>query len=134
MKLKTLSFISVLILLLTGVGMAQSPCDHVTLDWLNAQVHLPKDARIVHTAETLGICEVVLAMDGDLVPAYAGKDWLLAGQMFSKGNSVTRETMESLSDVAEQERQLAKEKEALAEENANFFSRRTPGNWRIWSP
>lgn len=116
-----------LILMLTMPCLAQSPCDHVTLEWLNSQVTVPPDTRIVHTNEIHGLCEVVLAMNGDLVPTYAGSDWILAGQMFSQGRSVTRETMDSLSDLAEQEKQLSKEKEALAVEKRKLFFKKNAG-------
>jgi len=127
MKLKILILFLSLMGAFTTSSLAESVCDHVTPEWLNSQVTFPPDARIVHTAGKMGICEVVLAMDGDLVPVYAGKDWLLAGQMFSGGNSVTRETMDSLSDLAEEERQLAKEKEALAEEKRKIYLRENVG-------
>jgi thiol:disulfide interchange protein DsbC len=125
MKLNHLMLCLIVILAFPAKGMAA--CDHVSAEWLNAQVPLPPDARIVHTAEKMGVCEVVLAMDGDLVPVYVGKDWLLAGQMFSGGKSVTRETMDSLSHLAEEERQMAKEQEALAREKRKLFFRDNAG-------
>ena len=121
MKSKILILCLMMITVFCSISMAQSACDHVTPDWLNSQVPLPSDARIVHSGEKLGICEVVLAMNGDLVPVYVGTDWLLAGQMFSGGKSVTRETMDSLSDLAEEERKMVKEKEALAKEKRKLF-------------
>jgi len=127
MKLKILVLYLIATVAFPALSMAGSACEHVTPEWLNTQVPLPPDARIVHSGEKMGICEVVLAMNGDLVPVYVGKDWLLAGQMFSGGKSVTRETMDSLSDLAEEERQLAKEKEALAKEKRKLFFKANVG-------
>lgn len=127
MKLKSAALVFTLTFFLAVSGRAQSACDHISLEWLNAQVPLPKDVRIVQSTEKMGICEVVLAMDGSLVATYAGKDWLLAGQLFSGGGSVTRKTMDSLADVAAQERELAKEKEALAEERRRLFFKENAG-------
>ena len=122
MTFKSLMFALALMISSVSPGLAQSPCDHVNLEWLTSQAPLPKDVRIVHQAERMGICEVVLSIDGNLVPTYAGKDWLVAGQMFAGKQSLTRETMAGLSDVAQEERRLAKEKEAMDQEKReNFF-------------
>lgn len=103
-----------LVLMLAIHGFAAGPCDHVTLEWIQGQAPLPPEAKLVHKAPSFGVCEAVVALNGDLVPLYAGQDYLIAGQMFAAGDSLTSKTMAGLSDVAEAERKLAEEKEALA--------------------
>lgn len=109
--------------LLAGVssGCAESVCDHVTLAWLQTQVPVPKDAELVFKKDQGVLCEAVLSIDGGLAPVYAGKDFIVAGQLYKNGVSITRKTMSSLSDLADAERKKAKEKEATAVEMRKIF-------------
>lgn len=95
-------------------GRAESVCDHVTLAWLQTQVPVPKDAELVFKKEQGVLCEAVLSIEGGLAPVYAGKDFIVAGQLYKNGVSITRKTMSSLSDLADAERKKAKGKEAKA--------------------
>jgi hypothetical protein len=96
-------------------------CRHVDLDWISSQVVLPQDVEIVFKEDRVGICEVVLAIDGDLVPFYAGKDFIVAGRMFKKQKDQTRDTMDGLSEIAEEVWEEAREKDALAAEERRAF-------------
>nr|WP_320014139.1 thioredoxin fold domain-containing protein [uncultured Desulfobacter sp.] len=102
-------------------GRAESVCDHVTLSWLQTQVPVPKDAKLVFKKEHGDLCEAVLSIEGSLAPVYAGKDFIVAGQMYKNGVSITRITMSSLSDLADAERKKAKEKEVKAVEMRKAF-------------
>ncbi|WP_287126790.1 hypothetical protein [Desulfobacter sp.] len=103
-------------------GHAESVCEHVTLAWLQTQVSIPKDAELVFKKEQGVLCEAVLSINGGLAPVYAGKDFIVAGQMYKNGVSITRMTMSSLSEVADAERKKAKEKEAKdVEMRKSFF-------------
>lgn len=104
-----------------SLGHAESICDHVTLAWLQTQVPVPKDAELVFKKEQGVLCEAVLSINGGLTPIYAGKDFIVAGQMYKNGVFITRETMSSLSNVADAERKKAKEKEAKAVEMRKAF-------------
>ena len=101
--------------------LAGSVCSHVDLAWLSEQVRLPKEAKIVLKQEQGNLCEVVVALNGNLAPLYAGKDFILTGQMYRKKQSLTRETMAGLKKVAEQEKRAAEEKAALAVEKRKTF-------------
>ncbi|MDD9303853.1 MAG: hypothetical protein HUK40_16520 [Desulfobacter sp.] len=103
------------------LAMANDACTHVDLDWISAQAPLPPDAKIVFKQEQSGLCEVVLSIEGRLAPIYAGKDFVMAGQMYKQGQALTRETMDGLSDVAQEEQKAAKEKEALLVEKRKAF-------------
>jgi len=102
-------------------GRAESVCDHVILSWLQSQVPVPKDAKLVFKKERGDICEAVLSLEGGLAPVYAGKDFIVAGSLYKNGVSITRMTMSSLSDVAAAERKKAKKREAEAVEMRKAF-------------
>ncbi len=103
-------------------GVSAEPvCTHIDIDWLAKQAPLPEDARIVHKKDQGDLCEVVLSLEGDLVPVYAGKDFLLVGKLFKNQKFITGETLDSLSEVAREERLKADEKEALGKEKRKAF-------------
>lgn len=103
---------------------SESVCSHVDLDWISSHISLPNDARILQMTERGELCEVVLAINGGLAPIYAGKDFILAGRLFKNGISLTRETLNAMSDVAEKEREKLAVKKALEKENrATFFKK-----------
>ena len=105
-------------------GFSESVCSHVDLDWISSQISLPNDARVLQMQERGELCEVILAVNGGLAPIYAGKDFILAGQLFKNGRSVTRETLNAMSDVAEKEREKLVAKKALEKEKrAAFFKK-----------
>lgn len=102
-------------------GRKESVCNHVTLAWLQTQVPVPKNAKLVFKKDQGGLCEAVLSIEGGLAPVYAGKDFIVAGQLYKNGVSITRKTMSSLSDVADAERKKAKAIEAKAVEMRKAF-------------
>ncbi len=118
-KIIVLGIIGILGMAVTS--FAGTVCTHVDMDWISKQVPLPPDARIVLKQEQGPLCEVVLAIDGSLVPVYTGKDFLLAGKLFKEGSFITKTTLAGLADVAEEEQQKMIEKEALAKEKRKVF-------------
>lgn len=126
-RLKSLAvFVLGFFVLLAGVSSGStessvSVCDHVTLEWLKSQVPIPKEAHLVFKKEQGSLCEAVLSIDGGLAPVYAGKDFIVAGQLYKKGVSLTRKTMSSLSGVADAEREKAKQREVKAVEMRKGF-------------
>ncbi len=79
-----------LLLACVSTGCAESVCDHVDMSWLQTQVSVPKDAKLVYKKEQGALCEAVISFDGGLAPLYAGKDFIVAGQLYKKGVSITR--------------------------------------------
>jgi len=109
-------------LLVLGSDLYALPaCSHVDMDWLSLQAPLPGNAKIVYKKDLGGLCEIVLSLDGALVPLYAGEDFLLVGKLFKNKKLITRETLDSLEDVAEKERMKADEKKALEKEKRKRF-------------
>jgi thiol:disulfide interchange protein DsbC len=120
MRLKILA-LAVLGILGTTACFGESACSHVTIDWISGHVPLPGDARVVLAREKGVLCEVILSIDNGLVPVYAGKDFILAGQLFEDGRSVTRETLAAMPDMVERERERAALKNDLERENRKSF-------------
>ncbi|MCP3941989.1 MAG: thioredoxin fold domain-containing protein [Desulfobacteraceae bacterium] len=110
----------VLLMLSFDVSAAEV-CTHVDMDWLSRQAPLPGDAKIVFKKDQGSLCEVVLSLGGDLVPFYAGKDFLLVGKLFKNKKFITRDTLNSLADVARKERVKVDEKKALEKAKRKAF-------------
>lgn len=115
--------IPILFILSAGLslGCAASVCDHVTLAWLQSQVPMPKETKLLFKQEQDTLCEAVLSIDGRLAPVYAGKDFIMTGSLYKNGASITRRTMAGLSDLAAAERKKNMEKEAKAVEMRKVF-------------
>jgi thiol:disulfide interchange protein DsbC len=105
----------------TTTCFGESVCSHVNIDWISGHVPLPGDARVVLAREKGVLCEVILSIDNGLVPIYAGKNFILAGQLFEDGRSVTRETLAAMPDMVERERERAALKNDLERENRKSF-------------
>jgi hypothetical protein len=105
-----------LLVLVGSDAVALPACTHVDMGWLSLQAPLPGNAKIVYKKDLGGLCEIVLSLDGKLVPLYAGEDFLLVGKLFKNKTLITRETLASLEEVAEKERIKANEIKALEKE------------------
>jgi len=105
-------------------GFPGSVCDHVDIDWISSQISLSSDARIVLKQEKGQLCEIILSVGGNLAPVYAGNDFILAGQLFKDHRSITKETMSTISDVIEKERQRAARESELGKEARRTFFRK----------
>lgn len=86
------------------IAFGESLCGHVTVEWISGHIPLPENARLVQTKERLSLCEAVLFIDGSLVPVYAGKEFVMAGQLFNNGRSITRETVTNMTAKVEKEK------------------------------
>jgi len=98
-----------------------SICTHVDGEWLSRQAPLPANAKIVYKKDHGTLCETVIAVNGELVPLYAGKDFLLVGTLFKEKKVITQETLDSLEDVALMERTRDHEKKAVENERRQLF-------------
>ncbi|MDX2441020.1 MAG: hypothetical protein QNK40_10780, partial [Desulfobacterales bacterium] len=110
------------VLLILGSAVSAEPvCTHVDMEWISQQVPMSQEAKIVYKKDQGELCEVVLALDGNLVSLYAGKNFLLVGNLFKDKKSITRETLDALTDIAQKERIKAEEKEELETERRRVF-------------
>lgn len=109
----------------------QNVCDHITMKWLNEQAPIPVPNKIILKKEQFGLCEVIISINGEFVPVYAGKNWILAGQMFSNRKQITDMTLRSIADLQAEERQktearriiLEKEQMKLIQENISVLDK-----------
>ena len=121
MKMKIVCLIALMLIPAGFQAVSADICSHVTPEWIDTHVPLAPDARIVLKRPSGEFCEVVLAVDGNLAPIYAGKSSLVAGRLFRDRVPVTRETMKGLSAEAEAEQAAAREKQALEEAGRKAF-------------
>ena len=109
------------LLVFSSVVSAEPVCTHVDIEWISQQAPMSQDAKIVYKKDLGELCEVVLALDGGLVSLYAGKDFLLVGNLYKDKKSITRETLGALADIARKERIKADKKEELKTEKRKAF-------------
>ena len=115
------SLVFFVLLVLSSAVSAEPVCNHVDMEWLSQQAPMSQKAKIVYKKDQGELCEVVLALNGSLVSLYAGKDFLLVGNLFKDKKSITRETLNALADIARKERIKADEKEELKTEQRKVF-------------
>jgi len=46
--------------------------------------------------EVFGLCEVIISIGGELIPVYAGRNFIIAGEMFSKREQITQKQMQKV--------------------------------------
>lgn len=81
---------------LTGICMAEpgnnvnsDMCKNINLLSLRAHVPVPP-AQIVSKRNVNGLCELILNIRGELVPVYATKNYVIAGEMFQDRTQITQ--------------------------------------------
>ena len=72
-----------------------SACKDITLASLQTHVPIPP-ATILSKQSVNGICEVILDINGQYVPVYAGKSYVIAGEMFQDKMQVTQTRLDNL--------------------------------------
>ena len=126
MKFMLRFFVLLFLVLSSGVS-AESICKHVDTDWLSRQAPIPSEAKIIYKKDLGVLCEVVLIIDGNLVPLYAGADFLLVGDLFKNKKIISQETLDSLQDIAREEQEKKDEKIILETEKRNAFFKQSLG-------
>ncbi len=83
-------------------------CKKVNLELLKKHLpgQIPANIKIVSKREFPGICEVVLKLGENFFPVYVGKDFVIAGRMFSHKNFVTWDVIKKL--MKQQEKKYEK--------------------------
>lgn len=122
-----LRFFMLLLSVLSSSVSAESICKHVDMDWLCRQAAFPPEAKIIYKKDLGALCEVVLTLDGNLVPLYSGADFLLVGKLFKNKKIITHETLDALQDVAREEQRKADEKMILEAEKRKAFFKQNLG-------
>ncbi|MCD4719330.1 MAG: hypothetical protein K8S13_05655 [Desulfobacula sp.] len=102
-------------------GATESICSHVDIEWASKHIPLPRDAKVVLKKEKEQLCEVILRVEGNLVPVYAGKNFILAGQLFKDGRSITRDSMAAIPDKIRAEQNQTGEKNNIEKARLEAF-------------
>lgn len=70
-------------------------CKDITLAVMQTHVPIPP-ASILSKHEVNGVCEVILDINGQYVPVYAGKNFIIAGEMFQDKKQITQTRIDGL--------------------------------------
>ena len=73
----------------TGNNVNGDMCKNINLISLRAHVPIPP-AQIVSKRSVNGLCELILNIRGELVPVYATKNYVIAGEMFQDRTQITQ--------------------------------------------
>jgi len=74
---------------------SKAPCKNIDLDWLNKHATMP-NASIMSKQTLDGLCEVILKIGKDYIPVYAGKTFIITGEMFKRKKAVTGPKIKAL--------------------------------------
>ena len=110
-----------MLLLLVCDGWSENACDGIDLKWIEGHTAMPGDVKIISQEDRGGICEVIMARGGNLIPGYAGKDFMVIGRMFRDRRDITVESLNALAPVIEKVREEAKEAEEKAATQRQAF-------------
>jgi len=86
------------ILLLPIISQADQSghaCKDITLAAMQTHVPIPP-ASILSKQEVNGVCELILDINGQYVPVYAGKNFIIAGEMFQDKKQITQTRIDGL--------------------------------------
>ena len=67
------------------------------------EVHLSKHApippyKVESKREVFGLCELILNVNGQLIPVYATRDFIISGEMFSHKRQITKAQLEKVKE------------------------------------
>lgn len=92
--------IALILIMMTSIipaahALDRPPCSDIDMTWLRTHTPIPS-GKIVSKREMGDLCEVILAFGNDFAPVYAGKDFIIAGEMFKDRRQITRTQMDTL--------------------------------------
>ena len=93
-----LAILTITLILFSRNVNAKEPdlaCKDITLASMQKHVPIPP-ATILSQHEVNGICEVILDINGQYVPVYAGKNFIIAGEMFQDKKQITQSRIDAL--------------------------------------
>lgn len=78
---------------------ADDPCLEVDLEWINRHVPIPQ-AEIMEKNAKNGLCQIILKVRNSYIPLYAGKDFVLAGEMYAGKVPIARPIINHYKKIA----------------------------------
>ncbi len=102
---KILILFFVLALAMPSFAVSKNPCSGVT--YATLQKHVPKlpQGKVLSKKPVFNLCEVIVDLNGKPYPFYVGKGYVIIGNLFSLGNSITSQDYQK---VREKETALLK--------------------------
>lgn len=70
-------------------------CKDIDLNAIRQHAPIP-NATIVSKKPVFGMCEVIMDINSEIVPIYASKDYIIAGEIFSKKRQITQASIDTL--------------------------------------
>ena len=115
-------FLFLFLIVFPCTAVSASVCDHVSLPFLQQHLPLPVTAKIIKKQERGSVCEVILQTQNEIAPIYAGKDFVLIGQLLQHKESVTQKTMIELQEKEKEEKnKLSLDKMMQDSKKESFF-------------
>ncbi len=97
MKYRLLAFtiLMAVIFFHSGTINADDLCSGIDSGFIKK--HLPvRNFSIVSKKPVRGLCEIIINFNDQLIPLYAGKDFVLTGNLYKEGEKLTEETINSI--------------------------------------
>ena len=92
---KSIFLASVLMAFMIFTTHAADPCGFIDLSWLKTHSPIPP-GNIVSKRSVGSLCEIILQIENEYVPLFAGQDFIIAGEMLQNRKQVTKERIDSL--------------------------------------
>ncbi len=83
------------IFLSTSFAEERNPCGNIDLAWLRTHSPIPP-GRIVSKHNIGSLCEIILKLGNEYVPAFAGDDFIVAGEMLKDRKQITKAKINAL--------------------------------------
>jgi thiol:disulfide interchange protein DsbC len=97
------SFVFVIGVIAATAEEIKDACALIDLPWLQRQVPLPETVEIVSKKEIAGLCEVVVGMGSKMYALYAGKDFIIVGEMYKEKQALTEQTLKEFQERRDKE-------------------------------
>jgi len=98
---KTLKFTQIIMMVLLVFSicipsaMAGDVCEHIDTHWIRGHAPIPK-VKILKKTPVNGLCQVLLGMNSEVVPIFAGENFVIAGEMFSERVQITKAEIDKI--------------------------------------
>lgn len=74
---------------------ADDTCSHVDQEFIQSHIQIRK-FEILSKKTVKDLCEVIIKMSGRLIPVYCGKDYIVSGNLYSKGIILSQEAVNKI--------------------------------------
>jgi thiol:disulfide interchange protein DsbC len=94
-RLLTIAALMAVLFINTGTMSADDICSSIDGEFIKK--HLPvQNFSIVSKKPVKGMCEIIINFNDQLIPLYAGSDFVLTGNLYKEGTKLTDETINNI--------------------------------------